>query len=240
MSARTTLIDRRIATAVLAGIPELPEEVIKYHLEHMDDLHRGVEALLRRGRPPMREFAPGVLGRVRDLGGQFAQARMIQVPGGETLQTQKNRVIKFWSTWHFGKLGKDEELTVSPSLGTEVIYLPGLVEGSLRCTFDLAEGHDCVQDILDRLPKVPGLRWIVGNSSTITRVLANHKKETNGEYLLPNVYTWTTDAYKSPEYGLRRLFVGFFLDDGVFVYCDPPDFGDGLIGLFALGVPAEE
>lgn len=188
-------------------------------------------------RGAVRRFAPGVLESVRALSGQFEQARMTTVPSGETLEFQRsNKVIKFWTDWHFKPLER-ERLVVSSTLGSEVIYLPGVVEGSLRCTFDKVEGRDCVQDILDCLPNVEGLRWIVGNLPTINRILANHLRGT-GEYLLPDVYTWTDGIYMSPSYGLRRLVVGNFDSGGVDVNTYRPDsWGD--VGLFVLGVPQD-
>lgn len=238
MSTRTTLIDRRLLTIIEEGIPgDVPEMVIKHHLAHKDDLHAALAALIWAPMP--RKFNPGVLEAVLQHGGQFAQARMTPVPGGETLESQRRaQAIKFRTDWHFKPMGKGEELKIDPTLGTEVIYLPGLVEKSLRCTFDKVEGRNSVQDILDKLPKVEGLRWIVGNPPTILRVLANHLKVNPGQYLLPDVFTWTDGTYQSPEYGLRRLLVGCFGDRGVFVDGYRPDRGDGNFGLFVLGVPA--
>lgn len=239
MNIRTTLVDRRLVAAVLEGIPELPESVVKYHLAHLDDLHRAIAEMLL---VPMSScaFKPGVLEAVRLLGGQYAEARLTQVPGNETLESQRRtQVIKFWTDWHFKSMKEGEELQISPSLGTEVVYLHNLVEGSLRCTFDRVEGKKCVEDILTQLPVVEGLRWVVGNSSTITRVLANHLRDT-GQYLLPTwTWTWTTDTYKLSEPGgLHRLLVGDFGSFGVHVSNYPPGYWDDSFGLFVLGVPA--
>ncbi len=195
--------------------------------------------------PMPRAFKPGTLEFVQALGGQFAQAWLTSVPGGETLGSQrKSQVIKFRTNWHFDA-EEEDRLTIEPSLGSQVIYLPGLVEGSLNCTFNKIEGRDSVQDILDRLPNVAGVRWIVGNLSKVCRVLANHLKNTRldgGQHLLPNVYTWTMDRYKWSDSddeggGLSRLIVGSFDDDGVHVSDCRPGVGSGFIGLFVLGVP---
>jgi len=129
-------------------------------------------------------FIPGVLEQVWALGGQFESARLTVIPEGETLEVQKDTgVIKFRTDWHFN-LNKDNKLTVEPSIGSEVIYLRSIADQSRRRTYDKVEGgRHCVQDILDFLPKVDDLLWIVGNTPTINRVLANHRVET-GEYLL--------------------------------------------------------
>lgn len=259
MAKRTTLVDRRILTLVVQGIPELSEEAIERHLKHAALLHRveaavlqadltkvgDLNALVRFFQPSLstelssgiRRFGPGVLDAVQALGGQFAQARMTEVAGGETLESQRRgEVIKFWTDWHF-KAEEQARLRVAPSLASQVIYLPHLFENSLGCTFEKVEvGRLSVQEILDSLQKVGGLRWIIGNMPTINRVLANHLKET-GRYLLPRVSTWTTDKYEHPEYGLSRLVAGPFASHGVRVdYLRPEDWYDG-IGFFVLGVP---
>ena len=129
---------------------------------------------------------------------------------------------------------------MTPSIASEVIYLSSVVDGSLGCTYEPMEGDKPnVQEVLDTLPKVEGLQWIVGNTPTVLRVLANHLQETDGrEYLLRGIYTWTTDAYESPSHGLERLIAGLFAPDGVLVsYLGPFESGDS-VGVFALGVPA--
>lgn len=247
MATRTTLVDRRLAVLVFEGIPgDILEETKNRHLRNKAPFHRVEEALLRADltnidleaviwllqSSQIRRFARGVLDRVRSLGGQFAQARMTEVLGDETLESQnRDKVVKFWTGWHF-ETEEVECLTVAPSIGSEVVYLTDLVEGSLRCSYDKVDsGGKSVEEILASLPQVEGLRWIVGNTPTINRVLANHLRET-GEYLLPGVYTWTTD-----EWGLRRLIVGLFVSCGVYIdSLDPEDWRD-YVGLFALGVP---
>lgn len=250
-------MDRRLAAMLLEGAPaDIPGETIKCHLRNKALLHKAEEALLRADltrvdlealtrllRPELsnevRRFAPGVFDSVCDLGGQFSKALMTTVPGGETLESQhRDRVIKFWDDWLFAQK-KQEYLTVAPSVAGQVIYLPDLVEGSLRCSFDeVEEGRKSVEEIIASLPKVQGLRWTVGNMPTVNRVLANHLKET-GEYLLPGVYTWTTDEYNSPTVGRCRLVVGVFRSFGVDVLFLPPVGRYGSVGLFVLGVVPE-
>ncbi len=248
--ARTTQVDRRLASMLLEGIPgDIPEGTIRRHLGNKALFHRGLGALLRADltkvhleavirllQEEMRQFAPGVLDRVRALGGQFAKARMTEVPDGETLESQRrDEVIKFWTDWHFDPT-EARRLKVAPSIESQVIYLPDLVESSLNCNFDKAEeGRLSVQEILDSLPRVEGLRWIVGSASTVNRVLANHLKEKD-EYLLPHVNTWTTDEYVSPG-GRHRLIVGDFSSVGVDVFSLRPGRWNDNIGLFVLGVP---
>lgn len=197
--------------------------------------------LTPEGWPPVpnqiRTFAPGVLDKVKALGGQFSDARMTKVTGGETLASQRDRdVIKFRTDWHFQSAEK-KRLSVSPSLGTEVIYLPDLAQGSLGCTYEQVEGQKYVWEIVSNLPQVEGVVWIVGNTPTINRILASHLQET-GDYLLPDVYTWTVDTYKYQGEALDRLFVGSLLSDGVFVVRRHPALSHGDVGLFVLGVPA--
>lgn len=232
MRTRTTL---DVAEAMLPALRDLPQWLIDYHCEHRDALHSGMRKFLWAPLP--RRFETGVLEAVQGHGGQYAQARLTTIPGGETFDSQKNRVIKFWTTWPFG--AKERKcLTMEPSLSSEVIYLPKLVEGSLNCTYDEVEGRPCVRDICDRLPAVSGLRWIVGSPPpTVTRVLANHLKET-GEHMLPDAYTWTDGIYQPDGGSLGRLIVGCFHDGGVFVDDCPPGLGLGRIGLLALGVPS--
>src|SRR3989344_3602550 len=187
-------------------------------------------------------FQPGVLDAVRACGGQFEAARLTTIPGGETLKSQRDgKIIKFWTDWHFKKLKSEEKLTVEPSIASEAIYLPNIVEGSLRCTYDRTEGQErlCVEDIIGSLPKVEGLRWIIGNTSSINRVLANHSQKTMGqEYLLRGVCTWTTDTFESPEYGRTLLIVGSYAPVGVDVSPLEPFVSMDDVGLFVLGVPA--
>lgn len=249
MKIRTTLVDRRLAALFFDGMPgNIPEETANRHLRNKAPFHRveealfradltkvDVEAVIRLLQPgPASEirFAPGVLDRVQALGGQFAQARMTEVPGGETLESQRrDEIIKFWTGWHF-ETEEVERLTVASSIGSEVVYLTDLVEGSLRFSYDKVDSdRKSVEEILASLPQVEGLRWIIGNTPTINRVLANHLRET-GEYLLPGVCTWTTD-----EYGLRALLVGLFGSDGVVVDYLRPGFWYVGVGVFVLGVP---
>ncbi len=181
MATRTTLVDRRMVTHIIQAVPsDIPEAVIKSHLGNAALSHRLIAALL--GVDPtlvdldlfekalhtrsIREFAPGVLDSVRSHGGQFASARMATVTGGQTLESQRDRVIKFWTDWHF----KPEEvarLTLELSIASQVIYLQGLVEGSLGCTYDKVDDNRCVEEILGQLPQIDGLRWIVGNTATV-------------------------------------------------------------------------
>ena len=190
----------------------------------------------------VKTFQPEVLDAVRACGGQFESARLTTVPGGDLLESQRdNKVSKFRTDWHFKPLNKGAKLTVTPSIASEVIYLPKLVEGSLGCTYDKMDGGNkpTVTDILDSLPKVEGLRWIIGNTPTVNRVLANRLQKTDGQkYLLRGVYTWLTDTYESTEYGLRRLIVGSFDPHGVNVDSLRPFWSDDVVGVFALGVPA--
>lgn len=257
MSARTTLVDRRLAVLLFEGIAEdIPEETTRRHLRNKALFHKVEEALLRADltgvdleavirllRPPtelsseIRRFGSSVLDSVRALGGQFAKARMTEVPGGETLESQRRSgVIKFFTDWHF-EAEEQARLQVAPSLASQVIYLPHLLEGSRRCTFEKVEdGRLSVQEVLDSLPKVEGLRWIIGNTPTINRILANHLEET-GWYLLPTTSTWTTDGYEHPKYGLGRLLVCRFGSGGVDVSRLRPEFWFDGVGLFVLGVP---
>src|SRR3989344_5178014 len=198
------------------------------------------QQLLVEIRARVANFQPGVLDVVRAFGGQFGTARLTTVPGGETLESQRDgKVIKFRTDWYFKGLEPGEKLTVTPSIASEVIYLSSVVDGSLGCTYEPMEGDKPnVQEVLDTLTKVEGLQWIVGNTPTVLRVLANHLQETDGrEYLLRGIYTWTTDAYESPSHGLERLIAGLFAPDGVLVsYLGPFESGDS-VGVFALGVP---
>lgn len=255
MVKRTTLVDRRILTLVVQGIPGLPEEVIERHLKHAALLHEAeaallradltkvdLEALVRLLQPELsneiRLFVPGTLDRVHTLGGQFAKARITTVPGGETLESQqRDKVIDFSAGRYFPPNKGATRLTVAPSIAGQVVYLPGLVTDSLKCSFDKIEaGRLSVQEILDSLPKVEGLRWIIGNVPTVCRVLANHLKETD-KYLLSGVYTWTTDKYGLAR-RLLRLLVGLFVSYGVDVRGLKPGSWSVNVGLFALGVPS--
>lgn len=199
-----------------------------------------VRQLIDEIRARVTHFQSGVLEVVRAFGGQFEAARLTTVPGGDLLESQRDdKIIKFWTGWHFETRKPEEKLTVEPSIASEVIYLPNLVEGSLGCTYDLVDGKTNVVGILALLPKVRGLRWIIGNVPTVNRVIANHLQVTEGkEYLLPRTYTWTTDTFESPEYGLRRLVAGRFLPFGVRVDGLRPFRSLGAVGVFALGVPA--
>lgn len=236
MNTRTPLVDRTLMELVIAGIPgDVPESVIKHHRTHSGDFHAAIQAAIWAPLP--RTFKPGTLKAVQAQGGQFARARLTPVPGGEILESQRrNQTIRFRTDWHL-RTDEVKKLEVEPSIGSEVIYLPNLVEGSLNCTYDKVEGRTCVQDVLGKLPNVEGVRWIVGNSSTVCLVLANHLKDT-GQHLLPNVYTWTTDKYHWSIEGFGRLIVGCFGGSGVDVGRCPPGIGHGRIGLFVLGVPA--
>lgn len=254
MESRTTSIDRRMVQHIIPAVPgDVTEEVIKSHLGNRAHSHNLIRELLRTDpmlvdfeafravlRRGATEFSdPGILEQVRSLGDQFANARMTTIPGGESFDEQRNRkVIKFRTDWHF-KREERERLTIESSIASQVIYLPNLVEGSISCTYDKTEeeGGLCVADVLASLPKVSGIHWIVGNPPTVTRVLANHLKETE-EYLLPGFYTWTTGEYQSKEYGLDRLVVGYFDADSVSVSSMEPGDWDGDSGLFVLGVPA--
>lgn len=260
---RTTSVDRRLVVHVAQAVPgDVPEEVIKAHLREAALSHRLIQELLRadptlvdqksfsrvlRGEiwpivphMPIKEFRPGILDDVRALGGQFEGTHLTAVPGDETLELQRDdRVINFWTDWHF-KLKPDDKwrLRVFPTIASQVIYLPSLVENSLGCTYDKTEeeGKKHVQEILDSLPRVEGLRWIVGSTPTVNRVLANHLKET-GAYLLSGVYTWTTDTYEDTRDGLRRLVVGRFDSSGVRVDFLRSGESPDAVGVFALGVP---
>lgn len=200
------------------------------------------EQLLEEIRSRVAHFQEGVLDAVRSLGGQFEAARLTTVPGGDTLESQwDKRVIKFWNDWFFQKMKPEQKLTVEASIASEVIYLPNIIEGSLGCTYDKVEGGNkqSVEEILDSLPKVEGLRWIIGNVPTVNRILANHLQETDGkEYLLSGVWTWTTDTYESPDYGLLRLIAGSFRSGGVTVDLLRPFRSHDDVGVFVLGVPA--
>lgn len=187
---------------------------------------------------PFAHFRPEVLERVRALGGQFSGARLTAIPGGETLVSQRDtEVIKFQTAWPF--LPEEAvRLSVAPSIGSEVVYLESLVEGSMRCTYNkVVKGQLSVQEVLDGLPQVEGLRWIVGNTPTVNRILANHLTET-GKYLLPSAYTWTSDSYQSSLSGLCRLLVGYYNNHGVGVSTLWIESWLNGIGLFVLGVPA--
>ncbi|HEX7456394.1 MAG TPA: hypothetical protein VF303_02925 [Candidatus Nanoarchaeia archaeon] len=197
------------------------------------------QQLLKEIRSRIKRFEQPeeILAKVLSFGDQFETARLTVIPGGETLESQRdNGVIGFRSNWHFNP-EEIARLSVSPSIGSEVIYLADLIEGSLDCTYDKVDERDHVEAILDRLPKVEGLQWIVGNTTSINRVLANHLEETGVE-LLPTVYTRASDTYNHPTYGLRRLFVGRLCSRRVRVDYLPPSRSDGSVGLFVLGVPA--
>ncbi|MBI4059152.1 hypothetical protein HY404_02845 [Candidatus Microgenomates bacterium] len=252
----TTSVDRRLVEHTVQAVPgDVREEVIKGHLNNKARSHNLIRELL--GTDPtkvnlelfaqalkgtnipvaIREFASSdMLEQVKALGGQFGEAWMTEVPGGETFDQQRDRVIKFWSSWHWEKKEK-VRLTIEPSIASQVIYFPNLIEGSLGCTYDKIdeEGKLCADEIRDSLPHVAGLRWIVGNPPTVTRVLANHLQET-GEYLLPNIYTWTNGKCQ-PQYGLRQLVVGGFHGGGVGVGSLRSGHWDDVVGLFVLGVP---
>lgn len=257
MSNTDTLVSRRLLSLVTTGVPGgVPEDVIKQNQNHAALFHRAIAELcgsdislvdmsllskvLQGGRISValrtKKFRRGVLAAVRSLGGQFAQARMTEIVGGETLVSQRdNDVIRFWNNWHFNP-EEEARLTVGSSISSQVIYLPDLVKDSLNCSSVQVEGKKSVAEIIASLPKVEGLRWIVGNTPTINRVLANHLKETN-VYLLQGRYTWTTDEYNSVEYGLRLLIVGVFHSRRVNVNALPPVGSDVVLGLFILGVP---
>lgn len=240
---------------IIQAVPgDVGEGVIKAHLNNKALSHNLIGELLRTDptlvdvgafrallRGGVKEFASGeVLQQVRSLGGQFAGAMLTTVLGSETLVGQRNRqVIKFRTDWHWKKEER-ARLTVEPSIASQVVYLPNLVEGSLRSTYNQTEEGKrlCVAEILISLPKVAGLKWIVGNTPTILRVLANHLKET-GKYLLPRVYTWTTDSYQYPEYGFSRLVAGCLVAGGVDVSRLKPDDWDGIVGVFVLGIPED-
>lgn len=256
-NTRTALVDRRMIEHIIQAVPgDVDERVIKGHLNNAALSHKLIGELLAtdpsqvnqalfaqalaRASTAVRGFASAdILEQVRSLGGQFTGARFTAVPGGETLEEQRRRqVIKFWTDWHWKK-EKRARLSVEPSIPSQVIYLSDLVEGSLRCTYDKTkeEGRLYVEEVLASLPGVAGLKWIVGNTPTVLRVLTNHLKET-GVYLLPNVYTWTSDSYRDPEYtGFLRLLVGYLRAHGVDVNYLEPAHWLARVGLFVLGVP---
>lgn len=246
MATQTALtIDqlKELAAAITQGIPtDLPADRAQALIGKKKELHERIRlALTSLQWPPIlapdRKFAPGVLDLVQALGGQFAAARLTTTPVGDTLPSQRDQgVIKFRTDWHW-KSEEKERLSISPSVGTEVIYLTDLLEDSLGCTFETVEGVKSMQAILQSLPQVPNLRWVVSSTPTINRVLANHLQET-GQYLLPTVYTWTTDTYQYPGEALNLLLVGFLVSGGVGVIRQHPQYGLGNIGLFVLGVPA--
>lgn len=195
------------------------------------------------------QFAPGVLNAVRALGGQFAQARMTEVPGGETFESQyRDRITEFEHIRHnYGYVELFSELSIATSLASQVIYLPGLVKGSLDCTYGKFKGGwPSVEKVFDSLPKVEGLRWIVGNIPTIIRVMANHQKET-GEYLLHHVYTWTAETAGFRLFFLKRDKPGYLIVGNLGCFAgvdisirslDPADWSLlSHVGLFVLGVP---
>lgn len=245
---------KQLAITLLQGVPDdLAPERVRGHIgKGKGKLHEALRLVLQadlshvdmevmrsilEGALPVQvaHFQPEVLERVRALGGQFADAHLTTVAGGQTLLSQRDdKVIKFWTDWQFSS-EETSRLSVAPSIGSEVVYHKNLVEGSFGCTYDKVEGRLSVQDILAGLPQVEGLRWIVGNAPTVNQVLTNHLQAT-GEYLLP-AYTWTSDSYQSPHYGLCRLLVGHFNHDGICVYSLGPDYWFINVGLFVLGVP---
>lgn len=246
---------KQLHATLIQGVPDdlAPERVRDHIGSGKGRLHEAMGLILRANlsqvdltvlraflqeHEVVKRFQPGVLDEVQALGGQFARAQMTTILAGETLDSQRgNKVIKFWTDWRF-QSDEKERLSIAPSVGSEVVYLPRLLEDSLGCTFDKVEKkRSSVQEILDTLPKVDGVRWIVGNAPTINRVLANHHAAT-GEYLLSGGYTWTTDIYQSPHSGQCRLFVGRFYLSGVGVFIHQSSFWDRFIGLFVLGVPA--
>ncbi len=258
-NARTTSsVDRRLVQHLVQAIPgTVDENAIKAHLNNAARSHLLIAELVQADpkRVNLQQFRQALLGgraadlkvkkfasadvlvRVRSLGGQFANAQVTDVPGGETLESQRDSVIRFWTNWHW-KPEEVERLQVEPSIASQVVYLPNLVEDSLGCTYDKVpeSGHKSVEEVIAELPKVSGLRWIVGNTPTFNRVLANHLE--TGEYLLRGVYTWTTDSYQSEEYGFGRLLAGDLGLDGVHVSDMGPGRSAGRVGLFVLGVPA--
>lgn len=191
-------------------------------------------------------FQTGVLDRVAVLGRQFAGAQMTTVFPGETLGIQYDySIVKFAHNVRFTDGEPDfrgpyesEKATTQPTIGSEVVYLPDVVYGSLGCTFEEVKDKTSVQKVLNSLPKVEGLKWTVGNAASICRVLADLAK--TGRHLLYTSYTWTTDTavYQSP-YKLR-LVVGGHGENGVHIQARSPRESIGYVGLFVLGVPSSK
>ena len=182
----------------------------------------------KHNKPSNGKTSKDLLKQVQALGGQFEDARSMNIPSGCTFKSLKeDKVIKFLSDWIF----EEDNLTIKETKEQEVIYLPNLVEDSS------GKAYNNLEQFLTTLPKIDGLKWIIPTSSQVCYVLGKHYKE-HKEYLLKDYWTWTTDTYKYSG-GLGRLLVGLFRGSGIGVsYHDPDGWLDN-VGLFVLGVPSE-
>lgn len=180
-----------------------------------------------------KRFDIDTLEKVKALGGQFARAQLMVTPGGETLVSQWDIGIFLMQThFRFANINPEEKLITTASVRGEIIYLPNLLEGSTGCTYQAGE------EIVAHLPKVGGLRWIIGNAATVSRVLRHHLKESGDtQFLLRNYYTLTTDSYDSEGIGLVHLTVGGYTIAGIDVDALRDEHSSPIVGLLGIGVP---
>lgn len=206
------------------------------------------------------QFAPGVLEEVRK---QFPDKGvcLTTVPGGETLTSQEaDNVIGFKDDWVFDPKAQ-EKIRAKPTLPTEAVYFsPVLDKGFIAGSFDSKEveevnryypaepriiesrKNDTVQAIVERLPKVAGIRWEVPSAAMLARILANHFKE-NGTSLLPDWGAWTSDEYDAPQRTYMKLpqshlLLGWFDGNSVSVSHLVSGEQQGTARVFVVGLPA--
>ena len=127
----------------------------------------------KHNKPSNGKTSKDLLKQVQALGGQFEDARSMNIPSGCTFKSLKeDKVIKFLSDWIF----EEDNLTIKETKEQEVIYLPNLVEDSS------GKAYNNLEQFLTTLPKIDGLKWIIPTSSQVCYVLGKHYKE-HKEYL---------------------------------------------------------
>lgn len=167
-------------------------------------------------RPYIEKFAPGVVKRVRATD-KYKGALLTTIPMGDTVESLERDGVKL--DLHRGLAG---DLPVfSLPTASRVIYLPNPINGFLEA-FNLDEEKSLserymddtkrgnVEQVLQALPDIPGVRWEIPSTIIATRILLNHLKSKRNKYLLPGDYVWTSDQLESNRHGSVRLVVGCF------------------------------
>src|SRR3990167_11105733 len=150
----------------------------------------------KHNKPSNGKTSKDLLKQVQALGGQFEDARSMNIPSGCTFKSLKeDKVIKFLSDWIF----EEDNLTIKETKEQEVVYLPNLVEDSS------GKAYNNLEQFLTTLPKIDGLKWIIPTSSQVCYVLGKHYKE-HKEYLLKDCCTYKCQSSKSSNLSVNTLY----------------------------------